>query len=638
MSSQNKLNQFIEKSMDRFKDKFDYSKVNYINNTTKINIICKKHGSQLITPTEHFRLKTGCQQCQKEEIDSKNRLKFINKSKMKFGNKFDYSKVKYPVSEKITLICKDHNYEFKIDPYQHTHSKYGGCKFCTKEFNNSKHTNIHNLNKIKFIEQANKKFNNKFDYSKMEYIDRDAKVVIICPKHGEFKITPNNHINSSGGCPKCNDQIKINNLTNEFIRKSKMKFGDAFNYSKVKYINSNTDIILICKKHGEFITKPTLHLQSKYGCNKCAREYISETFTLSQEEFLEKAKDVHGDRYDYSNVKYTSMSDKIEIICKEHGSFMQQAQQHIHSGDNCPKCSDVISISNAEKELSKFLTNYNINHICSDRNIIHPKEIDILIPGFKIGIEYNGLLFHSYGLCYPNNFSEMNKKYHLVKTEMVEDKEFQLFHIFENEWLDSIKKNIWLSLLRNKLGLIPKDNIVYARKCHIREVSNAEAITFQNQNHLQGYRSASIKLGLYYNNVLISLMTFGKPVFSKNYEYELIRFCSKINYRVIGGASKLLKYFEKKYNPISIVTYANRRWSIGNLYEKLGFTFLHNSEPNYFYIRNNKLYSRNSFQKHMLKDKLELFDNNMTELQNMMNNKYRVIYDCGNKVYSKEYK
>ena len=133
-------------------------------------------------------------------------------------------------------------------------------------------------------------------------------------------------------------------------------------------------------------------------------------------------------------------------------------------------------------------------------------------------------------------------------------------------------------------------------------------------------------------------MTFAKPRFNKKYDYELIRFCNKSGFSVIGGASKLFNYFIKNYNtksPKSIITYANRRFSNGKIYETLGFKFLRKTEPNYFYFKKNTLtlLSRNQFQKHKLKDKLSLFDYNLSESENMFNNDYRRIYDCGNLVY-----
>ena len=179
-----------------------------------------------------------------------------------------------------------------------------------------------------------------------------------------------------------------------------------------------------------------------------------------------------------------------------------------------------------------------------------------------------------------------------------------------------------------------KSERIYARKCTVKEVSSKEAKEFLEKNHLQGACNSKVNIGLYSGNTPVSLMTFGKPRYNKQYEWELLRFCNALNTSVIGGAGKLLSYFVKTYNPSSILSYANLRWSTGNLYEKLGFTLKGTSSPNYFYFNEDFiLHSRIEFQKHKLKDKLENFDPSLTESENMYNNGYRKIYDCGNLVY-----
>ena len=128
-------------------------------------------------------------------------------------------------------------------------------------------------------------------------------------------------------------------------------------------------------------------------------------------------------------------------------------------------------------------------------------------------------------------------------------------------------------------------------------------------------------------------MIFGKPRFNKKYDYELIRFCSKMNINVVGAASKLFKHFKINYNG-SIISYANRRFSNGNLYETLGFTKIDETKPNYFYIKGKTLLSRNKCQKHKLKNLLDNFDENLSEHENMLNNGYLKVYDCGNLVFT----
>jgi len=287
-----------------------------------------------------------------------------------------------------------------------------------------------------------------------------------------------------------------------------------------------------------------------------------------------------------------------------------------------------LKYSEAEKEINSFINNLNIDTVENDKSLIN-KEIDILIPRFNLGIEYNGLYWHSFGLSKIKEESHYRLK-HLKKTRLMEEKGFNLLHIFENEWLE--KKDIWKSIIRNKLNKNTKK--YYARKLKIREVSSKDAKLFLESNHLQGNTPSKIKLGLYYENTLVSLMTFGIPRYDKSYEYELLRFCNILNTSVVGSASKLFKYFIKNYQPKSILSYANKRiaYSNKNLYLQLGFTFLGESLPSYSYVKNGRVFNRSKFIKSKLKH-LPNYKDSKTEKQIMFENGYRKIYDCGNLKY-----
>ncbi len=286
------------------------------------------------------------------------------------------------------------------------------------------------------------------------------------------------------------------------------------------------------------------------------------------------------------------------------------------------------------------------NKILNDRKVLNGKEIDIFLPDYKLGIEYNGLMFHSQGVSKYSmlNTPDYNKNYHLEKLENCIDKGITLYTIFEGENLD-----LWLSMINNKLKLNTK---VYARDCFVKELSNKEVKDFLNDNHIQGFVNSRIVLGLFINQnkensynftkvknkenpILVSVMTFSKPRFNKKYDYELIRFCSLKGYSIIGGASKLFKFFLRNYEAKKIISYANRRFSQGNIYEVLGFKKIGVSTPNYFYFKEDDftLYSRVKFQKHKLSKILPNYNKNLTESENMFNNGYRRIFDCGNLIY-----
>lgn len=293
----------------------------------------------------------------------------------------------------------------------------------------------------------------------------------------------------------------------------------------------------------------------------------------------------------------------------------------------------------SELEVIQYVEKLGFDVIQRDKTLVGPNEIDCYIPEANLAIEFDGLMYHSQGnLAEGKFFRRVHPNYHLDKTKGCAEKGVQLLHIFENEWLVTRTRHIWKSLIKSKLGLSDR---IFARNTKIAEVSELKAKQFCEENHLQGHATSSIRYGLYYNDELVALMTFSKPRFNKKADWELLRFCCKKDITVVGGASKLLKHFRKNHEGL-IVSYANLRWSNGNLYEQLGFTLVDQSEPNYFYFKvtngrvkteDLKLLNRMQFQKHKLADKLENFDAEKTEKENMYANGYNSIYDCGNLVY-----
>ena len=256
--------------------------------------------------------------------------------------------------------------------------------------------------------------------------------------------------------------------------------------------------------------------------------------------------------------------------------------------------------------------------ISHDRNLIPPYELDIVIPEFKLAIEYNGAFWHS------NRFKDKN--YHLRKTQACHSKGYTLLHIFEFE-----RQDIWASIIKAKLGLNQR---IYARKCTVTELSASDARNFCVNNHLQGYANASVRLGLMYQGRVVQVMTFAKPRFNHSYDFELLRLCSLQGYTVIGGASKLLKAFTDAYHG-SIITYADLRLSKGDVYQRLGFTLKGCTQPGYLYA-GERILSRYQCQKHKLRH-LSGYSDTKTEEQIMLEHGYHRVYDCGNLVYVKDY-
>jgi hypothetical protein len=332
---------------------------------------------------------------------------------------------------------------------------------------------------------------------------------------------------------------------------------------------------------------------------------------------------------------------EIPIICECGNKFIS------HKGTSfyplCRVCNPIMK-HKTQNEIYEYVKSlYNGTVKSDDRNIIKPLEIDIVFN--KTGIEFNGILSHSFGktekLAWANNWNSRDCNIHLRKTEMCEEKDIHLFHINEYEWGNTNKQKIWKSMIKNSVGL---NNIIYARKTTIKLISSKESNDFILHNHIQGIKNAKIKIGLFYENELVQVMTLGTPTQQKykgENHYELVRLCSLLNTTVIGGASKLLKYFERTFKPKMIISYANRRWaySKSTVYNKLGFEYKGNSKPNFVVCRINdrNVYSRQVFQKHKLINILKYYDDNKTAIDNIVDNGYRIFYDSGNLIYVKKY-
>lgn len=313
-----------------------------------------------------------------------------------------------------------------------------------------------------------------------------------------------------------------------------------------------------------------------------------------------------------------------------------------------PLCRDChpINFRGTQKELYEILSKVYKDEILTDcRDIISPLELDFYFPKLKLAIEFNGTYWHS-----DEYKSDVN--YHLKKTLMCEEKGIRLIHIWEYDWKHPEKQRIILSRIFNLLGVATKDIVkIFARKCELRFVETKEEINkinkFLDENHLFGSTSLTSNFAaayLTYDNNLVAAMTFGKPRFNNNYQWELLRFCSLINHKVVGAASKLFKAFIEKYRPNNILSYADRCWSSeilsNTVYKALGFKFEHTTKPSYVYahVKNDfhPVLSRYKCQKHKLCKLFgkENIDPSLTEEENLNKLNYRKIYDCGNLVYT----
>ena len=308
---------FVAKAREIHGEKYDYSTVNYINNRTKVCIVCPEHGEFWQTPGKHL-IGRGCPVCARIRRGESQKLSlsdFISQARKVHGDKYDYSRVEYVNSAtKVCIICPEHG-EFWQTPSEHKSGN--GCPRCIGRYKTTED----------FIAEAQKIHGDKYDYSKVEYVNSGTKVCIVCPEHGEFWQTPSNHL-SGKGCLSCSGRKKMN--LEEFIAEAQKVHGDKYNYSKVVYINSGTKVCIVCPEHGDFWQTPSEHKSGK-GCPKCIGR------NKTTEDFIAKAKEVHGNKYDYSKTKYVDTKTKVCIICPQHGEFWQIASSHIR-GNGCPKC------------------------------------------------------------------------------------------------------------------------------------------------------------------------------------------------------------------------------------------------------------------------------------------------------------
>lgn len=279
----------------------------------------------------------------------------------------------------------------------------------------------------------------------------------------------------------------------------------------------------------------------------------------------------------------------------------------------CPKCFKD-NRSKYEDKICQILDELEVKYLKNDRKVLNGKELDIYVPESKFAIEFDGIYWH-------NNSHKTYDKY-----VRLQELGISLMNIFESEFdYDKVK-----SILSAKFH---KSQMLYARKCEIREISNLEYKDFCESNHIQNYAVASVRLGLFCNNELMQIMSFSKARFSRKYEWEIIRECSKNGYGIVGGKEKLFRYFLRLYNPSSIVSYCDKRWFNGESYLKLGMKQLKDSGPSFIYTNGKITCTRMQCQKYKLREKLSKFDEKLTEYENMLANGYYRMYDFGQHVF-----
>jgi hypothetical protein len=507
-----------------------------------------------------------------------------------------------------------------------------------------------------------KKYCNRVCYNE------NHNVTITCLKCGTEKNVPKNRQDLKYCSVKCaNDSIDRKKSRAKAVQTLVKKYGKSNPFEIQGYSNIQRNL-----NYGDKISKTINNksLQEKQAINNKIsntlknksleeKQHIKEKkentnlkrfgdiHSLGKNSILRKKADLNNRNGFINRLNQWLNSNNLELLDEYNGvkdnedNIIYYHFKHIPSGNifidhvacgRLPMYKDpneTIGISNVEKELQSFIKeNIASDVIFNNRKLVKGFEIDIYIPEYNLAIEFNGLRWHS-------ELMGKTKEYHINKTNECEKQGIKLIHMFEDEW--KYKNSIVKSRLKHLLNKSEKR--IYARTCLIKQIDNTTKNQFLNDNHIQGEDKSKIKYGLYHYDELVSVITFGSlrkitGNVSSNGHYELIRFCNKINVSVVGGFSKLLKHFTKTNHPTQVISYADRRWSIGDLYEKNGFTFIHDTPPNYWYMKYyNHREHRFKYRKSELPKLLNTYDGTLSEWENMKNNKYDRIWDCGSKKY-----
>jgi len=444
---------------------------------------------------------------------------------------------------------------------------------------------------------------------------------------------------------------KFMRLTNEiFIEKAKAIYGDLYDYRLVNYIDYKTKVKIICKIHGVFSKTPQAFLSRKTGCPICSKEKASKERSLGIDEFIKKGIAKFGTKYLYTKAVYKNTNTKLIITCKEHGDF-SVAPKNFLRGSGCKECLkpvvnkeviDHVRKLNIENNGAKniFIPNRSLaSSIANSPNRDLKSELIDFISSIAeyrveddiIYIEKHSIAFTIYNLHYHSEQQIGDKRFHLNKMLSYKEKGIRLIQIFEDEWI--FKELIVKNRIKHFLGIY--DVKIGGRKTIIKEIEASTKNEFLLNTHIQGVDRASIKLGAFYLNELVGVMTFVKPRVALGRkkktegEYELSRFSVKAGYLIMGLGSKMFQHFIKNYKVDTIFTFSDRRWNKGTFYTNIGMKKVDSTNVNYYYVVNGIRKHRFGYRKQELPKKLDYFDINITEYQNMLINGIDRIWDCG---------
>lgn len=472
---------------------------------------------------------------------------FIIAAKKIHDGKYSYDSTIYNGRHSKLAICCPIHGDFEQTAGSHLNGR--GCPECGQITKAAKRR----WTIDEFIKNARRIHGDKYDYSDSVYVNSQVKLTICCPIHGDFKQTPDMHINQKQGCHHCgkvSSSQKQKLTTEKFIEKAVAKHGDKYDYSLVNYTFAAQPVKIICKIHGEFYQRAGNHLHGQ-GCPECSKERPCDTM----EEFIGKAVVKHGDKYDYSKVVYVHSQTHVIITCPVHGGFSQRPYSHV-AGFGCPRCSGH-HFSSGENAVFNFVQSIAPDAKQSVRSVIPPQELDIVVPSHKVAIEFNGIWWHSE--------KYRDDTYHINKRKMTEQAGYRLISIREDLWNE--RRPQIEAIISNALGM--NTRCIYARKCTVGAADKDTAAAFFDANHVQGNRAASQYWALNHDGETVAVMS--ATHWRKKDEWELVRYATSCN--VVGGLSKLWAHIVKVNNITRAYSYVDRDLFTGASYKHAGFEY-----------------------------------------------------------------
>lgn len=649
----------------------------------KVLFFCPIHGSYSQRVSDHFDFKTstkrkGCPECAKikrketfHKTKAQNRPEYPEWFIKELANESDKERAREKTlssGDVVDFICNKHGiystYVYNVIKLS-TGERQGGCHLCGCEQRKESMKKTKREKRPEypawFIEEL--KNDEDKERAKNKALKYNEKVTFYCSDHGDYIQAVADHLdyktgNKKQGCPRCG-KLKSFNTRKELHRQKRPDYPEWFinelahdgdkEKARNKDFTWSDKVEFLCPIHGNYNQRIDAHMdvktfEKKQGCPKCGKIKEIENRKITSIEkrppypqwFIDEL--AHEDDKERARKNAISSSECLDFICSKHGIYKQHVNNHItiSTGEpdcKCPKCG-VIESSN-EREIFECVKSIHPTVERRNRDTIKSEtsnrfmELDIFCKDKNIAVEYNGSLWHG------EKFFK-GKEYHLNKFLLCEKNQIRLISIFDRDWFENKDK------IRNFLKDLFSDKInIQGRKTIVQKISNKEANAFYTLYHLKnGDTSITVSYGLYYNNELISVMSFSKPKFGnqKDVEWDLVRYCVKYGYSVIGGAEKLFNAFLKEYNPSSIVTYSDNDYFTGDVYCKLGFTFSKFTDLPYYWAKDNHFLSRQQCQVKILKEKYSDFYNEAIE--NNASNKedyimhslgYYKVYRCGNK-------